>query len=408
MSNSTWTLVPLAECVTSVRAGVSVNSEDRPHAAGEIGVLKTSSVSGGVFKANEHKTVLAGDRLRVAEPVLGGSVLVSRMNTPLLVGEACYVESDHPALFLPDRLWQLRTEPSRVDSRWLAYVLQSAEVSSAIKALATGTSGSMKNIAKRGLLALNILLPPVDEQRRIAAIFTAVDEQISLAEQIVAKLESCKTGLLEDVVGSRTPNATLVEVLADAPANGIYKPAHLIGRGTLLVGQTAFTPERRVDPAAARRAVVTRGEVRRFGLLANDILVSRVFATLDGVGRPAFVTDLTEDAVYESNMMRIRCDAARAEPFFAFQTLLTASARAHIVRRANLSNQASIAQSALTELPIWLPSLSQQRRVAEELGSLDATISAEQSVLAKLTAEKNGLLVDLLRGRVRVPVGVAS
>jgi type I restriction enzyme, S subunit len=250
--------------------------------------------------------------------------------------------------------------------------------------------------------------PSLAEQVRLVEVLTVVDKQISAAKQIVTKMQSCKIGVLEDQIGSQTSNAALAEVLLNAPANGIYKPAGLIGRGALLVGQTAFTSDRRVDPAAARRAVVTRNEVRRFGLLPNDILVSRVFATLDGVGQPAFVSDLIEDAVFESNMMRIRCDSTKADPFFVFQTLLTTSTRAHIVRRANLSNQASISQSALTELPIWLPSLSRQRHIVEELRSLEDAICAEQSLLAKLTAERDGLLADLLTGRVRVPAEAAS
>ncbi len=351
-------------------------------------------------------TTRSGDEF----PVFGSNGEVGRNNAALVNGPGIIVGRKgtvgavtwSPTDFWPiDTTYFVEALPS-VDKRWLYWAMSVLGLRSLDSS--TGVPGLNRNDA----YDLPLLIPPVREQQRVAGVVDALDSQVSATERIVAKLQSCRNGVLQDILGSQAPNATLAGALVDTPANGIYKPAHLIGRGVLLVGQTAFTPERRVNPAVARRAIVTKSETRRFGLLSNDILVSRVFATLDGVGQPAFVTELTEDAVYESNMMRIRCDAAKAEPFFVFQTLLTASARAHIVRRANLSNQASISQSALTELPIWLPSLSQQRRVVEELRSLEATISAEQSLLAKLTAEKDGLLADLLSGQVRVPVGAAS
>ena len=162
MSRSEWIAARLAECVASVNSGVSVNSDDRPRGPGEVGVLKTSSVSAGSFKARENKVVANRDRSRVAEPVLGGSVLFSRMNTPQLVGESCFVEMDDPSLFLPDRLWQIRVNPSRVDARWLSYSLLEPHIAGKIKSLATGTSGSMKNIAKSSFVNIRLLVPPIE------------------------------------------------------------------------------------------------------------------------------------------------------------------------------------------------------------------------------------------------------
>jgi len=182
----------------------------------------------------------------------------------------------------------------------------------------------------------------------------------------------------------------------------------LIGRGALLIGQTAINSDRRVVSALARRAVVTSTEAQRFSLIPGDILVSRVFATLEGVGQPALIEHLDEPAVYESNMMRLRCDDSKADPFFVFQSLLTSAARAHIVSQANLSNQASISQSVLTGFPLWLPSMDQQLRVGQAIRSVEAGIGAERARLEKLQAVKSGLLADLLTGRVRVPSEVAS
>lgn len=399
-----WTIAALSKYVASLDAGVSVNSEDRPHEAGEIGVLKTSALSNGVFEPNRNKAVISAERHLVAESVLGDSILVSRMNTPELVGESCYVSSDWPDLFLPDRIWQLKLiDREHVDMRWLSYVLQSWQSRRYIQKHATGTSGSMKNLPKKALLSMTVAFPKIPEQRRIARILETLDEDIKLAEQVIAKSLVMRRGLVNDLLGGQPRSSKLRDGLVGHPANGLYKPADAIGSGSLLIGQTAFTRDRHIDSGAARRAVTTRSELDRFGLEDEDILVSRVFATLEGVGQPAFVLDLPEPAVYESNMMRLRPDKNRADGFFLFQTLQTRPARAWIMQRANLSNQASVSQDVLASMPVWLPDPNEQRRISSILSADDEKRHAEEDRLRKLRLIRQGFMSDLLTGRVRVP-----
>jgi type I restriction enzyme S subunit len=403
MSNSTWAHVSLAECVTSVRAGVSVNSEDRPHVAGEVGVLKTSSISGGAFKADEHKAVLAGDRLRVTEPVLGGSILFSRMNTPLLVGEACYVESDHPTLFLPDRLWQIRTEPSRVDARWLAYVLQSAGVSSAIKALATGTSGSMKNIAKRSLLELSILLPPLVEQRRIAEVVNTLEAKVRATERLAEKLHLLKVGLSQE-----------------AFANG---RAPLISLGDVAEVRNGSTPSRARRDYWERGSIawLASGKVNDYRIMApSEFVTQRAVSECHLRVLPAGSVLVGMIGQGKTRGMAARLDIPAAinqnlAGIVPGPRLLGGYLHHYLVHSYQMlrsggrgSNQDALTTGLVAAFPVPAPSIAEQRRVANLLDALDLRIKSEREVVAKLTAQKEGLLADLLTGRVRVPAEAAS
>lgn len=403
MSNYTWAHVSLAECVTSVRAGVSVNSEDRPHAAGEVGVLKTSSISGGAFKANEHKTVLAGDRLRVTEPVLGGSVLFSRMNTPLLVGEACYVESDHPSLFLPDRLWQIRTEPSRVDARWLAYVLQSTGVSAAIKALATGTSGSMKNIAKRSLLELSILLPPLAEQQRIAEVLDTLDAKVRATERLVEKLGLLKVGLSQEVFASgRAPLVSLGDV---AEVRNGSTPSR-VRRDYWERGSIAWLASGKVNDyrITTPSEFVTRRAVSECHL--RVLPVGSVLVGMIGQGKTrGMAARLDIPAAINQNLAGI-VPGPRLLGGYLHHYLVHSYQMLRSGGRG--SNQDALTTGLVAKFWVPVPPIGEQRRVADLLDALDLRIRSERGVAAKLTAEKEGLLADLLTGRVRVPAEVAS
>jgi type I restriction enzyme S subunit len=106
-----WEVHTLGNEIDRLEAGVSVNSVDEEfHVyAHEQAILKTSSVSNGCFLPYENKKIAPGDIKRAKLNPRINSIIISRMNTPDLVGECGYVEKDYPNLFLPDRLWMRGT-----------------------------------------------------------------------------------------------------------------------------------------------------------------------------------------------------------------------------------------------------------------------------------------------------------
>jgi type I restriction enzyme, S subunit len=164
-----WDTLPLKRLVIRIESGVSVNAANYPAAAEELGVLKTSAVLDGRFLANENKCVLESEMDRVACPVRANSVIMSRMNTPSLVGEVGYVERDYPELFLPDRLWQIGFDNQLVRTRFIALVMTSSGLRGVFSEMATGTSGSMKNLSQEDALGVKVPLPPMDEQTQVVA-----------------------------------------------------------------------------------------------------------------------------------------------------------------------------------------------------------------------------------------------
>lgn len=195
-----WRIGTLGSIARGLEAGVSVNSENRPKQPGEIGILKTSCVSAGIFDPEEHKTVLQGERDRVKIPVRGDRIIISRMNTPNLVGANGYVENDIGDLFLPDRLWQLSTSEN---ARWLAFLLASDQSRERLSAIATGTSGSMKNISKSKLLDLLFAIPSQAEQQEIASIMQEIDASIEADNRTLKGQLATKSALMSDLLTGR-------------------------------------------------------------------------------------------------------------------------------------------------------------------------------------------------------------
>ncbi len=199
-----WEVGPLSYCVASLDAGVSVNAEDRPHGSSEIGVLKTSAISHGVFYQEQNKAVISREIGLVREPVRADSILVSRMNTPLLVGESCYVDFDSPSLFLPDRIWQLKIRDSSVvQTKWLSYIFRTSRYRAYVEIHATGTSGSMKNLPKSRLLEMPVAFPKFSEQVQTSNRMTAIDQRINAERANLRKLINEKSALMDDLLTGR-------------------------------------------------------------------------------------------------------------------------------------------------------------------------------------------------------------
>ena len=198
-----WDVLRLKYVIAFIESGVSVNASQSPAGEGKIGVLKTSSVSKYSFRPEENKEVNLDELGRVSCPVRANTIIVSRMNTPELVGACGYVEQDYPNLFLPDRLWQVHFLNSVV-VKYIWYYLSSNYIRNYYSSFSSGTSSSMQNISKGQFENARLLLPPPEVQRDIVEFLdkkcATLDSLVAEKESLIADLEAYKKSLIFEVV----------------------------------------------------------------------------------------------------------------------------------------------------------------------------------------------------------------
>lgn len=194
-----WGVSTLRAAFPKLEAGVSVNSDNMT--SSKYHILKTSAVHNGIVDPAEVKPVIKADYSRLKCPLVQGSIIISRMNTPALVGECGYVKNAPIDVYLPDRLWQVQNpKDSDYNFEWLNYLLNTKRYRDAVRATATGTSNSMKNISKERLMEIDIPCPSLDEQNRISAALSDIDTLIANLEKLIAKKKAIKQGAMQELL----------------------------------------------------------------------------------------------------------------------------------------------------------------------------------------------------------------
>jgi type I restriction enzyme S subunit len=159
--------VPMAKLgrfVVSIGQGISPEAEARSVDADEWGVLKLSAVREGRFIPSEHKA-LPADFVPVPAMVpRKGDLLISRANTPALVGDACAVTAPAARLMLCDLIYCLRLAPD-LDPEYAAQALLTNAARGQLSSAARGTSQSMVKLRGEDVKATVIPVPTIERQR---------------------------------------------------------------------------------------------------------------------------------------------------------------------------------------------------------------------------------------------------
>jgi len=166
-----------------IEAGKSLVGVNEPPAFGEYAVLKVSAVGANGFIPTESKTLVNQDAFLPEYSVRAGDLLVTRANTPELVGMACYVEQDYPNLMLCDKT--LRLVPVEdITPKLLWEALWTRSVRQQLRSLATGTGAAMKNISQAKLRKLQVQLPSgTGHATLILAAMSTAREALALSQQ---------------------------------------------------------------------------------------------------------------------------------------------------------------------------------------------------------------------------------
>ena len=281
-------------------------------------------------------------------------------------------------------------------------------------------------IGTADLSMMPVAAPPLAQQQRIAEILATVDEAIEQTEALIAKTQQIKAGLMHDLFNRgvtkdgqlRPPREEAPYLYKESPLGWIPKEWEFdsigsqfsIQLGKMLnklaktgrfsapyVGNRAIQWDK-VDLAGLEEMDFTPSEREKFRLQPGDLLVCEG----GEVGRTAMWRGEIDECYYQKALHRLRPLTSRILNEYMLRFMRFACDSGMFRVFTSQSSIAHLTQEKLSTIRVLLPRIQEQEQIANLIETVDGDIETEQTSLSKQLKIKQGLMHDLLTGRVRV------
>jgi type I restriction enzyme S subunit len=307
--------------------------------------------------------------------------------------------ADLPALLL-QRVARVRSK--KIDMGYLKEFICSDYFTKHCDSVKTVTA--IPHISPNDINCFKIPIPPtLAEQTAIATALSDADALILSLERLAAKKRAIKQGAMQQLLNPKENwvMMKLGEILDTVQLGGNYpnsgtKSNHpLIKMGNLNRGKIDVTKlefiKNDVFPSEKDR------------LHIGDVLFN-TRNTLDLVGKVAIWEGELSEAYFNSNIMRLNFKQSYVASNYFMNFMLNTKALIDQLRgmATGTTSVAAINKRDLVNLNIPLPSLTEQNRIANILSDMDAEITTLETKLVKYKQIKQGMMRNLLTGRIRL------
>lgn len=404
-----WECVEIGTLLDSLDSGFSLRASAIPAGPNEAGVLKLNAVTNGHFHPRRNKLIPAEHRTKARTSPTRNSVIITRSNTPELVGEVGYVSRNYPNLFLPDTMWRLVFSPvKKVSPRFIGYVLSSGAIRRKIKLQASGTSANMKKLQKKNFSKLYVPAPPLPEQQKIADILSTWDRALETLDALISAKEAQKRGLMQQLLTGKTRlpgfsgtwhRLPLQSLGAFQKGKGIRK-SDLQREGVPVVRYadlyTKYTGViNQVNSFVSEKTAKTATEIQY-----GDILFPSSGETAKDIGLCS-ANCIPFKVVTGGDTIIFRPEQDLNSTFIALQ-LRTNEWRKEFYKRGQGNSVVHIYTRDVIAMNCSIPPLDEQHAIADVLDTADRELAVLRRKREALEEQKRGLMQQLLTGRIRV------
>ena len=286
-----------------------------------------------------------------------------------------------------------RPKDGRLDDAYKQYCFATPQVRSRVESTSTYTTRALTN--GRSLSAVFVAVPPPPEQRAIAEALSDVDALLGAVEVLIAKKRAIKQAAMQQLLTGKTRLPGF---------SGAWETRRMAEDVTLLSGHhvMAHHCNTRGDgtPYLTGPADFPDGRIRQTKFTVKPTTLCRpgdILVTVKGSGSGMLVE---ADGKYciSRQLMAIRTSCWSAK--FLFYSLLQNVPR---IAAASTGLIPGLSRADLLEQELPLPSEpSEQTAIATVLSDMDAEIAALERRRDKTGAIKQGMMQQLLTGRVRL------
>ena len=269
------------------------------------------------------------------------------------------------------------------------------------------------SISKKAISNTKLAVPPMGEQRKIVEILGMWDEAIEKQSRLIEKLELRKRALMQRLLTGRTRLPGFTTPWQKVKLGEIGKTYNgLTGKSKedFEEGNAKFIPYINVFSNEKvnidKLGVVSVDESEK----QNNVQYGDIFFTIssetpDEVGMASVLLEYIDDTYLNSFCFGYRLNNFETlNPIFASYILRGDRFRNYMMVLAQGSTRFNISKNEVIKLRVELPSLPEQKAIAEVLTAADNEVATHRKKLDALHLQKRGLMQQLLTGKTRVKI----
>ncbi|QPH99070.1 hypothetical protein G5B97_02815 [Campylobacter concisus] len=308
-------------------------------------------------------------------------------------------------------LYTVFTVQDEILAKFLEYFFKTIVWQNQVKSVANyGARHDRINITDNAFFSLKILTPPLDEQKKIAKILSTWDEAINLTINLIESKKQFKKALMQNLLTAKIRFPQFKDEWEETKLGniGVFKTSSvdkIIQKDECIVNlvnymdvykNTHINSNLKLSQTSA-----SNREIENLSLAKGDVLFTPSSETPDDIGHSAVILSDMPNTLFSYHLVRFRLDAKNDIVFLGYvfnqDKILKQFARlSQGITRYTLSIR------DFQNVFINFPNLNEQQKIAEVLTACDDEINLLNLKLENLKRQKQGLMQQLLSGKVRV------
>lgn len=278
-----------------------------------------------------------------------------------------------------------------VHGHWLYLAL--LHITQKIEAQAHGFKSTLLHVQKKDIDNQFVLTPPVAEQKKIAQILSTWDKAISVTKNLLTNSQQQKKALMQQLL---TGKKRLLDENG-VRFSGEWRNSTLSMFCNIAKGKALSASDLEVGDFP----VIAGGKISPYS--HSDYTHENV-VTVSASGAYAGYISYHNYKIWASDCSVVSAKADNLIDYF-YQLLLSLQDKIYSLQSGGA--QPHIYPKDLNSIPLWVPCVKEQQKIAAVLSAADAEISTLEKKLACLRNEKKALMQQLLTGKRRVKVDEA-
>lgn len=362
-----------------------------------VPMASVSEVTGSIASEEERelKAVIKGYTYFQNDDILVAKITPCFENGKIALAS---IENDHA--FGSTEFHVIRVDKNKADSRYLFHFLRQQKIRTEGEKRMTG-SGGQRRVPKNYLEDLDIPLPPLPEQRRIAAMLDKAETLRSKRHEAIAKLEQLLQSVFLEMFGDpvtnpkKWPELLQLGEVADI-CSGITK-----GRKTN--AKTSCTPylavanvqDRYLKLDLVKTIEATNDEVERYRLLQDDLLLTEG-GDPDKLGRGSLWSNEIENCIHQNHVFRVRLTNKEINPIYLNWLIGSQRGKRYFFSVAKQTTGiASINLGQLKRFPLLSPPIDLQNIFSQ----IESSIRKKFLQIHMNALEKNQTMITSLQNK---------